>query len=378
MRTRIRYIVTSLRMIFMVCIACLVLHGCNREDAPFSGSSDSDTPDAIVQVGFRIRLNDGYGTQTARTRADAASLPPDYNDPTKYLSGIGYENYIGFANRDFRFLLFNNDGKFVEAMTVLGIIPAEGSEYPSEYTVLCSLTKKPEGTFKVMALANWGIGNYPQGGNLVEGVTTINDICESNTYIYGPTAHGTFTPSAETPIPMYGIKTCNMKLEANKRNDIGDLYLLRAMAKVEVVCREDAGLELASVTLDRYNTKGFRAPDAMDANTAYVLTPHIPADAATGASLNFHISTNKDKAVIYIPEYRNTESEHCQLYVTFADNTDKQYTVVFREYSNGKPAGNWLDILRNCCYRFTVDKTAEFEVDLIPYGVIELEPGFGI
>lgn len=263
-------------------------------------------------------------------------------------------------------------------MTVLGIIPAEGSEYPSEYTVLCSLTKKPEGTFKVMALANWGIGNYPQGRNLVKGVTTINDICESNTYVYNPAAHGAFTPSAETPIPMYGIKTCNINLEANKRNDIGDLYLLRAMAKVEVVCREDAGLELASVTLDRYNTKGFHAPDGMDANTAYVLTPHIPADATTGASLDFHISTNKDKAVIYIPEYRNTETEHCQLYVTFTDNTDKQYTVVFREYSNGKPTGGWLDILRNCCYRFTVDKTAEFEVDLIPYGVVELEPGFGI
>lgn len=378
MGTRIRHIVTSLRPILVVCIACFTLHSCTRDDAP---SGSSDTPDDLVQVGFRIRLNDGYGRRVARTRADAASLPPDYNDPAKYELGIEYENYIGFADRDFRFLLFDGDGRFVEAMTVLGIISATESEYPSEYTVLCSLAKKPEGTFKVMALANWGVGNYPGGGNLVEGVTTIGDICGSSTYIYDPAADGAFTPSAETPIPMYGIKTCDMNLEANKRNDIGDLYLLRAMAKVEVVCREGAGLELASVTLDRYNTGGFRAPDGMDANTTYVSEPHIPVDAVIDgtASLDFRISANKAKAVIYIPEYRNTGTDrHCRLSVTFADNADKQYAIDFREYSSGKPSGAWLDILRNCCYRFTVDKTAEFEVDLIPYGVVELDPGFGI
>lgn len=73
----------------MVCIASLALHGCTRDDAPLDGSGVSDTSDDIVQVGFRIRLNDGYGTQAARTRADAALLPPDYNDPTKYLPGTG-------------------------------------------------------------------------------------------------------------------------------------------------------------------------------------------------------------------------------------------------------------------------------------------------
>lgn len=363
----------------MLVCACLALHGCICDDAPFGGNAAEVIPDGIVQVGFRIRLNREYGSRTADMRAEGSSLPPDYDDPAKYETGTGYENYVGFADNDFCFLLFDGDGRFMETMTVLGIISAGDSEYPTEYTVLCSLTKKPEGTFKVMALANWGVGNYPQGERLVEGVTTIDDICEGNTYVYDPAANGAFTPSAETPIPMYGVKTSNMKLETNRRNDIGDLYLLRAMAKVEVVCREGSGLELASVTLARYNTEGFRAPDGMDVNTAYVSGPHIPADAVTDATLDFHISANKDKAVIYIPEYRNTGTDrHCWLSVTFADNTDKQYTIDFREYSNGKPVGAWLDILRNSCYRFTVDKTAGFEVDLIPYGVIWLDPGFGI
>lgn len=374
MGTRIRHIVISLWPILVVCIACFALYGCTRDDLCRDGISDG-----IVQVGFRIRLNDSYGIRAVRTSTDAGLLSFGYNDSAKYGPDTGYENYIGFADRDFRFLLFDGDGKFLEAMTVLGIVSAGDSGYSSEYTVLCSLAKKPEGTFKVMALANWGEGNYPQGENMVEGITTIDDICESNIYAYAPAADSPFTPSAETPIPMYGVKTSNMKLEANRRNDIGDLYLLRAMAKVEVVCREGSGLELASVTLARYNTEGFCAPDGMDANTSYVSEPHIPADAVTDASLDFHISTNKDKAVIYIPEYRNTGIDRrCWLSVTFADNTDKQYTIDFREYSNGKPVGAWFDILRNCCYRFTVDKTAEFEVDMIPYGVIWLDPGFGI
>lgn len=360
-----------------ICIACFTLHGCSHNDA----FHDKDIPDGIVQVGFRIKLSEEYNSRTPRTRADGTTLPPDYDDPTKYETGTGYENYIGIDDRDFRFLLFDGNNKFVETMTVLGIFSAGDSEHPLEYNVLCSLTKKPEGTFKVMALANWGVGNYPQDTNLTEGVTTIDDVCEGNTYVYNPVTDGTFIPSTETPIPMYGVKSSDMNLEAGRRNDIGDLYLLRAMAKVEVVCQDGSGLELASVSLVRYNTKGFCAPNGMDVNTSYVSEPHIPADAVPdeSTSLDFRISTNKDKAVIYIPEYRNTGTDrHCRLSVTFADNTDKQYTIDFREYSNGKPSGGWLDILRNCCYRFTVDKTAEFEVDLIPYGVIWLDPSFGI
>lgn len=380
MGTRIRHIVTSLRPILAVCIVSLVLHGCTRDDV-----CRDDIPDDIVQVGFRIKLNDGYGTRAGETHSDAASLPLDYDDLSKYEPGTGYENYVGIADRDFSFLLFDESGKFVETMTVLGIFPAGDGEYPPEYTVLCSLTKKPGNTFKVMALANWGAGNYPSGTDLTAGVTTIRDICEdtstNNIYVY----RSPFTPSTATPIPMYGVKTCNnVVFEPDKHNDIGDLYLLRAMAKVEVVCKEGSGLELASVRLTSYSTKGFRTPTGMYDNTTYVARPHIPDNAATDdtASLDFRISENK--AVIYIPEFRNTgtsaddTARHCRLSVTFADDTEQQYTVDFREYQEGKPEGDWFDILRNCCYRFTVDKKPGFEVDVRTYGESWLDPVFGL
>ena len=376
MRTRIRHIIARVIPTLAVCIACLVFHGCNSEIE----NPGVITDDGIVQVGFRIRLGEDYGTHLPESRADVTMPPSDYDDSEKYETGTGYENYIGITGNDFRFMLFDGDGKFVETMNVLYVVPVGEEKYPSDYTVLCTLTKKPDETFRIVALANWG--SYPQATNLTVGVTTIRDVCENaranNTYAYT----APFTPSAKTPIPMYGVKTCSMPANTDRYIDIGNLYLLRAMAKVEVVCSETPYLELQSVQLTGYNTNGYCAPQGMYDNTGYVSAPHIPTDAGSNvtAPLAFHVSADKSKAWIYIPEYLNTGAgTPCQLSVTFVDNPDKHYPADFCEYdSDGKPTGNRLDILRSVCYRFTVDKTAEFTVDLLPYGVEDLNPDFGI
>lgn len=343
----------------------------------------SDTA-GLVEMGFHIRLSENYDS---RSRADMARseidfLPSDYNDPSKYEAGTGYENYIDISGNDFRFILFDEAGKYLETPWLKGIHPTGDGEFPSEYTVICELKEIPAGTFKVVALVNWGAGNYPGEDDLVKGVTTIDDVCSANTFDYTPAAGSPFVPSTTTPIPMYGIKTCeHMTLTTGDVNDLGDLYLLRALAKVEVVCGQESGLELEKVTLDRFNNKGFFTPQGMFFNTTYVTFPHIPSDAVatSAASLDFVISENRDKAVIYIPEYRNTgDGNHCRLTITFTDNSERHYTVDFEEYSGGKPTGNLFDILRNCCYRFTVDKTPDFRVDVVPYGVSWLDPEFGL
>ena len=46
-------------------------------------------------------------------------------------------------------------------------------------------------------------------------------------------------------------------IAADRYIDIGDLYLLRALAKVEVICKETPYLELHSVQLTGYNTNGY-------------------------------------------------------------------------------------------------------------------------
>lgn len=344
------------------------LTGCTHEiDEPFDDDAGTDSG-SPVQIGFRIRLTDNDG-------ADSSGLWTD---------GIGCENYIGIENQDFCFMLFDGNGRFVEKMAVIDFFPMSDAANPADYTVLCALKHKPAATFKVVALANWGTGNYPGANRVTPGTTTIADLCDGSMSETAYRYAEPFIPSTETPIPMYGVKTCTMPASADKRIDIGDLYLLRAMAKIEVCCRENSGLKLASVRLIGHNTGGYRTPRGMYDNTGYVSSPHIPANVAIADTpLEFTISGNK--AVLYIPEYRNTgltadgaDISPCRLAITFADNSDKQYTIDFCRYENGQPTDARLDILRNVCYSFTIDKTPEFSVDLIPYGEIELDPVFGI
>lgn len=375
MEIRKRHFVAHALRAFAACLACLALCACSHDDA-----EEVEVPDGYVQVGFRISLSKEYGSHAPAMRADGSWLPSDYTNPDLYEVGTGYENYIGLTERDFRFLLFDENGKFVERMDVLGIYTSDGDEYATEYNVLCSLAKKPEGVFRVVALANWGAGNYPLDANLTPGVTTIDQACGSGVFAYSPSAGAPFTPSAETPIPMFGVATCNVTLQEGTTCDIGTIYLLRAMAKVEVICKEGAGLELASVTLSAHNDRGFCAPTGMESNTSYVSSPHIPANAAAIGTTALTISESKDRAVIYIPEYLNKgdAAAPCSLSVTFADNLSRSYPVEFCEYVDGKATATRFDILRNVCYRFTVDKQAEFTVDLIPYGEKWLEPVFGL
>lgn len=342
------------------------LQSCTNDTAPLH---EPDT-DGLVQVGFSIKTVDNFGKPAPRAAADG------------YVDGTGYENYIGFESDDIIFMLFDGNGKYVETMGTLGVTPIGDDKYPSEYKVVCVMTRKPGDTFRIMALANWGHGNYPVASELRPGVTTIEDIClgkaGNNIYEY---SRYPFVPSGSTAIPMYGVKTFkNVDLQADRINDIGDIDLLRAMAKVEVCCAEGSELELESVTLSGFNNIGFTTPTGMYDNTGYATDTHIPASASSDTEhpLDFTISGNK--ALIYIPEYKNigSSANPCRITVTFADNKKVSYPIDFCKYSNGKPTTDRFDILRNTYYQFIVDRKAGFIVDVIPYSSVPLEPEFGL
>lgn len=359
----------------------LTLHGCGGggdDPAPLPGDGAE-----TVQIGFRMRLFNEYN-------ASRSALPSDYDDPSKYEQGTGFENYICIDGNDFCFILFDGKGKYVQILTALSIeLSPSGLDY-TDYTVLCAALGNPGPEFRIVVLANWGAGNYPAASELVKGVTTIDDVCSAakSVYSYSPSADAPFAPSAATPIPMYGVKTCAVTLLPDIRNDIGVIYLLRAMAKIEVRCNpnNDPALELESVKMDGYNTRGFCAPVGMTDNTGYVSSTHIPESVAeAGAMLDFTVSPDRQKAVIYVPEYRNTPAPSgalspapCRLIVTFADNTERQFTIRFATYTDGVPTDESLDVLRNVLYRFTVSKSEQFEVTLKPYGVVDLNPDFGL
>lgn len=378
MTTDIRHSLASVIRFLGVCITLLVFQGCGND-----GSRDIlqiNDGEKTIQLGFRLRLDKQY----AGTRR---SLPANYPDPPEFQQGTLYENYVGISKYDYSFLLFDGDGKYIQTLTVLSIREANVSDNYTDYRVLSVMTEKPDGEFKIVALANWGVGNYPSEPELKKGVTTIDDVCSKGIYSYAPGANTVFVPSEQTPIPMYGINTYNIDLKPDVVNEVGLFYLLRAMAKVTVRCSQSnvsEPIELASVKMVGYNTQGYCAPEGMDTSTDYVTSVHIPAEegVTNTGELNFSISDDKQSAVIYVPEYLNsniTACTPCKLLVSFTTNPESYYTIEFKTYESGKPTDQTLDVLRNVLYCFTVSKyTVDFAVTLQPYNIAILNPDFGL
>ena len=352
-------------------------------------SSQGDEPDSPqpsmadnVQVGLRISL----GSTDAMTKATPAG---DYDSGT----ATAYENYIDIAGNDYRVLFFDTSNRYLATFVPTKFV-AESSDATTSktYEVMGKVTGSMPTSFKVVVLANWS--SYPT--NLVVGVTTIADVCsgEACRYAYAPG----FVPSATQHIPMYGVKQCyNVVFRDKLISDLGSIHLLRAMAKVEVECHT-AGWTLNSVVLNNYNTAGFSAPADVFSEDDYVRNSyesdynsnlHVPDGSAKAEQIAFS-KVADGKYVIYVPEYRNVDNagevlgDASRISVQFAES-ENTYPVHFKYYSSAPSTsaiGRWFDIRRNYDYRFVINKSNEdvdldISLDLYPYTIYNLEPGFG-
>ena len=115
---------------------------------------------------------------------------------------------------------------------------------------------------------------------------------------------------------------------------------------------------------------------------------HVPSESTNAASIPFK-QVGEGRFVIYVPEYSNVDggakrTDASNISVKFAES-DKTYAVDFKYYSSalgGSSIGDWFDLRRNYYYRFLINKSNEdadlnIVVDLYPYTVYILDPGFG-
>lgn len=370
------------RMGMLLCalLGMVLVAGCSSETEDISVSRDGT--DRPLHAGFRLTVSDragGSGTRAAGYLGDG------------YDRGEGFENYIDLPGKDYRFLFFDQEtNTFIAPLTVTSVIPLESTVTSKTYEVLGSVSDIiRDKALKLVALANWK--TYPGDKDLKPGVTTIEDICAQ---VYD------FTPakaqlSETNTIPLYGVRTLGKLVwDANNYSGLGTLHLLRAYAKVEVTV--DPGNEwewgLESVTLHRYNTKGYCAPTGIYTQDSYVHGNyeadyvdgiHIPADCGTEADMPF-TRTAENTFVTYIPEYKNTgrePEEQAAIIVKFRGSNAILQPVYFKDYAaENTPA---FDIRRNYWYRFHVRKVTpdnadiKVELDVIPYLGVELNPDFG-
>ena len=328
-----------------IVLAALVLGACNSimdDEVCADQPSTTATP---VQIGFTLT------TGSVSSRAI----------PEEEEAGTGYENYIDVEGKDFRILLFDaNNDTYLTTFEPTSIRPADNSQYPQTYYVEGELDQTYS-NFKLVVLANWGDA-YPT--NLEVGTTKIEDVCTSTFSHTAP-----FTPSETQKIPMYGVKTCNTTLRPDLLTDLGQVDLLRAMAKIEVTCSAD-GFKLSEVKLHRYNTKGYCAPTGVyddtktdwgyDNNTACTHQIHIPTDTEKESDLPF--TKTENGFIAYVPEFDNTEERnYIEVKLQHTDGSEVTLNsdpcIYFCEYDKetGKPTPNTdFNIVRNHWYKYDI------------------------
>lgn len=333
-----------------IVLAALLLGACNSimdDEVCADRPSDTTTP---VQIGFTLTTGDV--SSRAITEGEEA--------------GTGYENYIDIEGGDFRILLFDaTDDTYLTTFEPTSIRPTDNTEYPQTYYVEGELSETYDNNFKLVVLANWG--NYPE----LSATSTIESVCNDAASIFTYTAP--FTPSATQRIPMYGVKLCTETLRPDLLTDLGQVDLLRAMAKIEVTCSAE-GFKLSKVKLHRYNTSGYCAPTGVDEDTATDWkyeenavcnhVTHIPENSVSTSELNFVIPT-ENGFIAYVPEFDNKTNteERSYIEVSLIHTDDKspvnleETNIYFCLYDeeNGTPTPNTdFNIVRNHWYKYDI------------------------
>ncbi len=318
-----------------------------------------------------------------------------------YEAGTTWENYVDFANEDYHIYFFTYDPSSESTNGANSTLIAEfmpTTIYSSDRDTYTTYTLAGEvdadlieslTNFKVVVVANWGEGHYPE---VVAGVTTIDDICNAETAVFNAfVSSGEATmPSSSFHIPFFGLREYS---GVTWRKGImtrlsGDITLLRSVAKVEVIL-EDADVTFTDININNYNATGYCAPTSVYLRDDYDHSHTWADDFVEGLhlvdgandtgekSFSFHKAqemevdettgevTQYETWVAYVPEYNNMGDDFSYISVmTDFLLGNEPYKIYFANYSDGgttaygeneaSDMSDRYDIYRNNLYRFFV------------------------
>lgn len=220
---------------------------------------------------------------------------------------------------------------------------------------------------------------YTLDGTLkIEEENLVNGAANYKVMVYANCGNNlsTFEYSEESNyIPMWGVKTVQMNLTQEETIRLGDIYLLRALAKVEVKLDQEIAEEfnLDMVTVNKYNQYGHVLPaGAASATATEVMEQDLvfhPNTTSLGTDLGF-IRLSDNAFYVYLPEYQNVDNPSpATISVVINGNP---YTIDFKNYVNGSATGDAYNIVRNHYYQYTITSVkTDIEVNLgLSYQVV--------
>jgi hypothetical protein len=359
-------------MLVSVALLSLVagLTSCVYDDDPIVGDvvAEETKPENSYQVSFLLNVGNA-STETTRT-IDEASLPEEEGDTIEnyinlssikmYFYGVGSNEY-GLSQDLIQQL------RFSEAYRV-------GGKSSTCYMVTAEMEEEtlPKSNFRLIVTANWPEADFAE----LDPSNIYNLVCrEGSIYKYDVSSGGTgILPTEDRPIPMYGVRTFTYgaadypKFVKGQIVDIGQIDMIRAMAKVELICDS---VPIKNVRLSHCMPVGTCAPVKMINKTTQATNNNLflpgqenKVSREVLSDNGYTISNNTAKPVdniyfnkvtdnryvIYIPEYRNDGSIAASQ-ILFDSDIVHGYSLEFKDYSTDMAAFN---LLRNHIYRYRV------------------------
>ena len=173
----------------------------------------------------------------------------------------------------------------------------------------------------------------------------------------------TFTrESAKEYIPMWGVASPgSLTFRPGKRENVGTISLLRAMAKFEVSISdalEAKGYKLTDVKLNKFNRKGnFMPKGYADVSETTILGQEaVLNENTTDQEQNVSLPALEEnkKYVVYLPEISNTNGNELKMLLTFKKGTDEliETEVVVKDYTEANTG--LINIVRNHWYQYEI------------------------
>ena len=256
---------------------------------------------------------------------------------------------------ELRVVVYDEDGTRVGVLQDLGYWPIneEHTEFqfvgqlPPEFVEHYN-TNRDKPNYRFMVLAN--CGDHSAGEEYISYSQAQLD----------PTA-------ANSAIPMWGVLEKEVTpLINSERLDLGEIWLLRAAAKIEVKLSgalKDKGTIINSATLKYYNQTGYVLPSgAMSYSDTRSLDQENCMRLYRHAAVNlpFYKDEKTGDYYIYVTEYdnKNYSGERNKISLSFMINEVEKYfedAISFCQYSGGKPLENsHYNIVRNHIYEFEI------------------------
>lgn len=341
------------------------LSGCNIYSDGMDGASVDVTDDGM-RVTFAISAG----------HPDYSFTKSSYGTPSLE-DGTEWESFIDMAGNDYLFYLFDGSGIFREILNVTEIKSSDSKTY-----LVKAETREVYQNFTIVALANWRTGawdmisagtSYPI---LDIGSSTIDEIWNDTAglRVYDSDSR-TFTPSATDRIPMYGARSYNLPNSAfnTERIDLGNFYLIRSLAKIDVYVSSGSGITINSVRLNCYSNCFHCAPigmkamdDEWDQATDETMNTNLIQESFSPSSLEF-VKIEENLFRLYVPEYPNKREglTPSTISVSMTKNGIENGGTIHFEGMElpSSTEKTRLNILRNNYYKFCIKGVTDYNTD---------------